>query len=518
MFVWAKKHFFPLILCSYFVYLILLIYRTSFVIDGVRYFSLVDDMMISMKYAKLFAEGHGLVWNIGDRVEGFTNPLWTIYMAFVHVLPIASSKISLVLQLTNVLFLLLNLFVVKKIAGLLSRNSFFIVSFSLLLTASYYPLNNYAVLGIEVTVLTLLTSLAVLLVIRQIKTKKFSKIVLFILGVATLVRIDMVVLYGSTILFLILFDKKNREKTIKWGSFIFVLFVGFQTGIRYLYYQELFPNTYYLKMTGYPILLRMTRGAYTLFKFVWDTGIILFLIPFSLLYKAKKEILYIFWIIAFQIFYTIYTGGDVFYYFGRYVMVTVPLFFVLFALASEKILQSIVQGLYAKKHIFVLSFIFVFVSISMFNFVDKDMFLESLLLKHPQSTGGIKQNVELARAVDTATYKGAKVVVIWAGITPYFSDRYYYDMLGKSDKVIARQSTRKPPELVGINSLIRFVPGHLKYDYEYSIKTLKPDVVTNLYFEREKIIFYMDKNYDLKTINGVSLYLKKNSKFIRKNF
>ena len=516
MFVWLKKHYFPVLLGSYFIYLILLIYRTSFVIDGVRYFSLVDDMMISMKYAKELSLGHGLVWNIGDRVEGFTNPLWTIYMALVHLLPIAASKISLVIQLTNVLFLLLNLVVIKKIAGLLSNKSFFVVFFSLLLTVSYYPLNNYGVLGIEVTVLTLLTSIAALLVIRQFKTKKFSNRVFLILGIATLVRIDTVVLFGSATLFIYFFDKKNREKILKSGLSHFILFVGIQTGIRYLYYHELFPNTYYLKMTGYPIFFRMTRGAYSLLKFVWDTGIFLFVIPLTLLPKVKKEVLFIFWIILFQILYTIYTGGDVFYYFGRYVMVTVPLFFVLFSLSSERIVQGIVQGLNAKKYVFSFSLVFILVAISMFNFVDKDMFLESLLLKHPQSTGGIKQNVELAKAIDTATYKGAKVAVIWAGITPYFSDRYFYDMLGKSDKVVAREKARSPHELLEVNPLIRFVPGHLKYDYEYSIKALKPDVVTNLYFEKEQIVPYMEKYYELKNIDGVNLYLKKNSKFVKK--
>ena len=144
------------------------------------------------------------------------------------------------------------------------------------------------------------------------------------------------------------------------------------------------------------------------------------------------------------------------------------------------------------------------------------MAVESLLLKHPQSVGGVKQNVELAIVVDKLTYKGAKVAVIWAGITPYFSDRYFYGMLGKSDKVIARQNTKSPAELQAINPLIRFVPGHLKYDYDYSIKKLKPDVVTNLFFESEKIIPYMQKDYERKNIEGIYLYLKKDSKFVKK--
>jgi hypothetical protein len=54
-------------------YATLFIYRTSFVIDGVRYFSLLDDEMISMRYARNLAHGYGLVWNPGgERIEGYT--------------------------------------------------------------------------------------------------------------------------------------------------------------------------------------------------------------------------------------------------------------------------------------------------------------------------------------------------------------------------------------------------------------------------------------------------------------
>jgi hypothetical protein len=37
--------------------------------------------MISMRYAANLAAGAGLVWNPGERVEGYTNFLWTLLMA-----------------------------------------------------------------------------------------------------------------------------------------------------------------------------------------------------------------------------------------------------------------------------------------------------------------------------------------------------------------------------------------------------------------------------------------------------
>jgi len=64
---------------------LLFIVRTLFWVDGHLYATLFDDAMISMRYARNFAEGHGLVWNPGAApVQGYTNPLWTFVMAAVH--------------------------------------------------------------------------------------------------------------------------------------------------------------------------------------------------------------------------------------------------------------------------------------------------------------------------------------------------------------------------------------------------------------------------------------------------
>jgi hypothetical protein len=40
-----------------------------------------DDAFISFRYADNLVRGHGLVFNAGERVEGFTNLLWTLWIA-----------------------------------------------------------------------------------------------------------------------------------------------------------------------------------------------------------------------------------------------------------------------------------------------------------------------------------------------------------------------------------------------------------------------------------------------------
>lgn len=59
----------------------------------------VDDAYISYRYAANFTAGRGLVFNLGQRVEGISNLLWTLALAGVHELgvslPLAGSLLGI---------------------------------------------------------------------------------------------------------------------------------------------------------------------------------------------------------------------------------------------------------------------------------------------------------------------------------------------------------------------------------------------------------------------------------------
>ena len=100
--------------------------------EGQRYFVVAEDTSISMRYAKNLAEGNGLVYNPGGpRVEGFTNPLYVLYMSLFHFLPLHPSKIGLCIIVTCVIFLLLNMFVIWQIAYRISGTQSVAVGLSL---------------------------------------------------------------------------------------------------------------------------------------------------------------------------------------------------------------------------------------------------------------------------------------------------------------------------------------------------------------------------------------------------
>ncbi|MBK8619703.1 MAG: hypothetical protein IPN96_22000 [Anaerolineales bacterium] len=137
---YLRNFSFGLIVIGYIYYIYRYIIATSFLIGGTTYYVLFDDAMISMRYAYNLAHGLGPVWNAGEHVEGFTNPLWVGIMALVHLLPIGLNQTSLVIQIIGASFLTLNLFLVKKITEHFT-NDLFVMLAAVALTAFYAPLN-----------------------------------------------------------------------------------------------------------------------------------------------------------------------------------------------------------------------------------------------------------------------------------------------------------------------------------------------------------------------------------------
>lgn len=246
------------------------IYRSSFVINGVRYFCLLDDEMISMRYAKHLAQGYGLVFNRGgERVEGFTNLMWVLYMALLHLLPVSPPKISLLVQLSGLALLALNTIVIARLGELVSgsRRVGLAAAF---LSAFYVAINNWGLQGSEVAPLTLLISAIALMAIRCVQ-RQTSPIPLYLLmGFATTFRIDAF-LPGLVVLgMLAVVDERRRFQHAVIGTLTLALFVAAQTGFNFYYYAYPFPNTYYLKLTGFPLIPRVTRGAIATYRFVTE--------------------------------------------------------------------------------------------------------------------------------------------------------------------------------------------------------------------------------------------------------
>lgn len=501
--------------------------RTSFVVpDGptgaTRVFALFDDTMVSMRYARHWIAGHGLVWNAGDgaleRVEGFTNPLWVLLMAGAHLLPLGLEHVSLPIQLLGVGLLVASALAAYRLALAIGASERGALA-ALGLTGFYLPLVNWCAQGTEVSALALLVALACRKALPMLGSDSEFRPAVYGLGaLASLVRPDGAVpgliLWGS----LLALDGRHRRQHVLWGGLVLGAALGVQTGLRLWYYGDPLPNTYYLKMTGFPDSLRIARGALVLLETLWRMNWILFLLPCVLLAARPKltalqrrTALLLGLVFLGQCAYSIYVGGDAWEWWGganRYVALAMPLYFALFAAALESLVSHLGRSVPALRRPGAFLGICV-MSAATFSLVQGPITLyDWLLRRRPPHVEDNRDMYLLARELEALTTPDATIALSKAGVLPYFLERHTIDLLGKSDRRIARLEARYPP---AGSRFQRFWPGHMKWDSAYSIGERKPDVVTELWRAYGDARPWLERDYVELDSPGHSVWLRRGS-------
>jgi len=500
----SPRAWFALILVAYALYAGAFIFKTSALVEQSsyvpqtkRYFVLFDDMMISMRYARHLAEGQGLVWNPGGpRVEGFTNPLWVGYMAIFHWLGIDEALTSLCVQVSGALFILLTLIVVRRLADLLTGDPWAGVG-AAIFTGFYLPLNTWSLQGTEVSVLALALTVVAWWTLRLLRAGRFSAGPYLLLGATTWVRPDMAVPFAALALFLALQDRPHRARHVLLAPLILAAFLVPQFLWRRWYFGEWLPNTYTLKMAGYPLVKRVTHGYEIATRFLVHWGAL----PLGVLvFRRDRFVRLLLWLFAAQMLYSIYVGGDAWEHYGganRYLSVAIPLWFVLLwamlraayhALARSARTLALPPKPAALRAGLLVSGLYLLVT---FNYTYGTGALKEWLLLEPSLYAGEnKAKVQQALLLEALTTPDATIALAGVGIVPYFAERTYIDLLGKTDPVIARLPMDQ-------TIIPEFKPGHMKWDYAYSIGTLKPDVVLELWVKPEDAGPYLDADYEM---------------------
>ncbi|MBP9192574.1 MAG: hypothetical protein KBF96_08490 [Ignavibacteria bacterium] len=316
-----------------------------------------DDAFISFRYVQNFVDGHGLVFNIGERVEGYTNLLWVLILsALVRM----NFDIGNTAQTLSLAFGVLVLVMTYLLSGLIrikgdietkyakksktesvdSSTGFFdlIPSALLVFTGSFV---FWAISGMETT---MFISFCLLGIYYYIKDKDLPtpnyKFPIFIL-LATLTRPEGMYFFGLILIhrFGLLFMEKRGEGLKEFFSkknlisyLVYVIPVIFYFVIRYSYYGYLFPNTYYAK-TGLSSQY-ITAGIEYFMKFFSSYllyGVIL-VAPVYLFRKKENffEISLFYLLIVSFILYVISVGGDVLKQ-NRFFLPILPMLYILFA-------------------------------------------------------------------------------------------------------------------------------------------------------------------------------------------
>jgi len=265
-----------------------------------------EDAFITLRTSDNFIHGYGLRWNVAERVQTYTNPLWMFALAGAHLLienpyialialSIAVSALALFVLLTNV-----------------PQNDFgLLLAFSILFLSKAFV--DYSTSGLENPATHLL---AVCFAAYYFKVEKpLNDKNIFILslfaGLATFNRMDSILFYLPVLLYIFL-THRNRQtfKLIAAGLSPFILWEIFSI----IYYGFPVPNTYYAKLnTGVPLNESITQGIlYFLNSLGWDPitlTIIFSSLILAFLGKRNEETLLAFGVVLY-LAYILYIGGD----------------------------------------------------------------------------------------------------------------------------------------------------------------------------------------------------------------
>lgn len=513
----SRKWAFAFIVATWCLYGGIFIYRSSFELHGTRYFSLFDDAMVSLRYAKNLAAGYGLVWNRGERpAQGYTCPLWVLWMAVLELLPIAQSKISALLQISGALCLAANLFVVRKLSQHISGPGAAAWLIAVLLNATFYPLNYWGLMGMETGPLTLLVSLVALLNVRAIAKRRFSYCPFMILGVACWVRPDAFVFALASAFVMGCYSRSANR--LRYGL-LGVLVAGVPLVVllawQHYYYGDALPCTFYLKATGFPLLNRMLRGLFVAGDSTLRFGLIPVALAIATCLRGSPVHLSLLAMLGAQLFYSIYIGGDSWELYGggygsRFLVTVAPLLFTLLADAVWRVWQEFQCMLPMSFHRPALIALLLSVAVGANSYDGADSLARSLLLVRPFEVSANRTAVLISEAVRRVSQRNARVAVHSAGVTPFFIEQNTIDLLGKCDRHISRQKSHTPTEL---RRFRLFAPGQTKWDWSYSLEGLHANVIVrpNELKDYDPTIHLGDDWVPIRVEGETQLLLRKNS-------
>jgi arabinofuranosyltransferase len=291
----------------------------------------VDDSFITFRYAKNLVSGKGLVFNPGERVEGYTNFLWTMLLSG-FLWANQDANLLHIAQALGIIFGSATIFLVIKFSWLIHRK---IDRFGLI-GAAFLALNSafcaWSTGGLETTFFTFLIFWGTYSYISSFKSDKKSIYAPILLGLAAMTRPEGLLFFGVTSIHMLVTDYWRTKRLISWRTaawFLAFAVIYFPYYVwRFTYYGYPLPNTFYAKV-GSGIHQYM-RGVGYLAKYLIAYGILFSLLPLPLLFKIKSEkwIQLFFLQVGFYIAYIIYVGGDGLAFF-RFVVPIAPFIYIL---------------------------------------------------------------------------------------------------------------------------------------------------------------------------------------------
>lgn len=530
---------------------------------GSRRFTLFDDAMISMDYGRTLAKTGELVWFPGaPRVQGFTNPLWTLWMAFVHLIGFDGSSAALIISLTGIVLILASSWIIFDMVFTHSAgNNHLIAVLAAGSLPFLYPLTYWTLRGMEVGALTFFCLFLLRATVNHIRDGRvrihYSMILPMILGIAT--RFDFAIFCAVAVAALLMWGPAyvKVRLVVQYGAIV-IGTAAFVCLAQKLYWGSWLPNTYHLKMDGVSPIDRISRGLASSAK----TSVLFAIIAVAVISQLRStEFHRRVVLIASAMFvamaaYAVYIGGDAWEgeMLNRFYATIIPLVPLIIGLSfntlrkratpavisTALVLTAVGAGVtvnpfgFSEEHFDIVAVVSILSALIIFlvSFIPRNGYLAGAVIAavcaivsaypvtQQQKNNDLlltRTNLFVTESVETmrdTTEVGARIGTIWAGVPTYYSHRTMLDLLGKNDTFIATSTSHGD-----------FFPGHNKWDYDYSIGKLQPDVIFQTYDrDIEKNLHQRIANWGYKkmcpitgTFGPRGYYYRTNSKQIKWN-
>lgn len=215
---------------------------------GVEHPCTLDDAFMALRYADNLASGNGLVFNVGERVWGFTSPLFVLLVSGLGALGVPIVTAALVLS--ALASAAAPVFVQRLFARELGAGGSMMVALLAIAGGTLFTFS-----GLETSLLLALQSLFLLC-----SSTGRARAAALVGALACLTRPDSIVLVGPVLLS----DARTRTlRCLSWFAVPGLLWVGFAAA----YYGALLPNSFHAKRGMEPFTdswLRLTNHIATL--------------------------------------------------------------------------------------------------------------------------------------------------------------------------------------------------------------------------------------------------------------
>jgi len=428
----------------------------------------VDDAYISFRYAQNALRGHGLVFNPGERVEGFTNFLWTALM-----IPLEGSvgqHVGRASMLIGALFGFATLALVIRFAP---RGAGWLAAFLLAADGSFVL---WSVGGLETPLFAFLIFAGAWLYVQE-QTNAEGRTNLpysgILFALAAMTRPEGVLVFAVTVAHQAAWRvlSERRLFTLRDLARVFVfaaLFVPYWLG-RWWYYKSFLPNTFHAKVAASGPAAQIERGWKHLGQFVnVHLSWLVILPPVVALLSGLQSAISrqrSFWVTYFAVLivpyvaYIVYVGGD--WSVGRFFAPLLPFFYLLFSTG----LETLWNHLGARTQRFgtlAASALIGALWLASSWYGEYGIYIRSF-----DAARATQARVTMGRWLYANVPRGTLIAVDAAGQVPYFAELPAIDMFGINDLHIGR---------LNVATLGRGTPGHEKFDLIYVI-TRQPEYI-----------------------------------------